>query len=48
MFAAGWHIRAAVLTRLLDGDPVGVIRGRDATAHGWDDLRAAYEKSFAA
>lgn len=47
MFAAGWHICAAVLARLLDGDPVGVIRGRDATAHGWEDLRAAYGKSFA-
>ncbi|UQU68053.1 SRPBCC family protein [Couchioplanes caeruleus] len=47
MFAAGWHLCVAVLARLLDGDPVGVIRGRDALAHGWDDLRAAYEKSFA-
>ncbi|MEV4708010.1 SRPBCC family protein [Actinoplanes sp. NPDC049316] len=46
MYAAGWHLCVAVLVRLLDGDPVGVIRGRDAMAYGWDDLRAAYEKSF--
>ncbi|MEV4642715.1 SRPBCC family protein [Actinoplanes sp. NPDC049548] len=47
MFAAGWHLCAAVLARLLAGEPVGVIRGRDAMAHGWDELRAAYEKEFA-
>ncbi|MEV8503211.1 SRPBCC family protein [Actinoplanes sp. NPDC051475] len=46
MFAAGWHLCAAVLARLLDGDPVGVIRGRDAMAYGWDELRAAYDKQF--
>ncbi|GAB1641207.1 SRPBCC family protein [Krasilnikovia sp. MM14-A1259] len=42
MVAAGWHLCIAVLARLLDGTPVGVIRGRDALAYGWDDLRAAY------
>jgi len=47
MFAAGWHLCVAVLTRLLAGDPVGVIRGRDATAYGWDELRAAYAGTFA-
>jgi len=47
MFAAGWHLCVAVLTRLLAGDPVGVIRGRDATAYGWDELRAAYAGKFA-
>jgi uncharacterized protein YndB with AHSA1/START domain len=47
MFAAGWHLCAAVLTRLLDGHPVGVIRGRDAMSHGWETLRDAYAKEFA-
>ena len=47
MYAAGWHICVAVLARLLDGHPVGVIRGRDAMAYGWDDLRAAYDKLLA-
>jgi len=42
MVAAGWHLCLAVLQRLLDGDPVGVIRGRDALDHGWADLRDAY------
>ena len=41
-YAAGWHLCTAVLARLLAGDPVGVIRGRDALAHGWGELRAAY------
>jgi uncharacterized protein YndB with AHSA1/START domain len=45
--AAGWHLCVAVLERLLDGDPVGVIRGHEARDHGWEDLRAAYEKHFA-
>jgi uncharacterized protein YndB with AHSA1/START domain len=47
MVAAGWHLCLAVLLRLLDGDPVGVIRGRDATRYGWDDLRAGYAEKFA-
>jgi uncharacterized protein YndB with AHSA1/START domain len=47
MFAAGWHLCTAVLARLLDGNPVGVIRGRDATAYGWDGLREAYARQFA-
>jgi uncharacterized protein YndB with AHSA1/START domain len=47
MVAAGWHLCVAVLARLLAGDPVGVIRGRDAKAHGWDELRAAYAGKLA-
>jgi uncharacterized protein YndB with AHSA1/START domain len=47
MVAAGWHLCLAVLDRLLAGDPVGVIRGRDAKAHGWDELHAAYARRFA-
>jgi uncharacterized protein YndB with AHSA1/START domain len=44
--AAGWHLCIAVLARLLDGDPVGVVRGQAALAYGWEDLRAAYAEKF--
>jgi uncharacterized protein YndB with AHSA1/START domain len=44
--AAGWHLCIAVLARLLDGDPVGVVRGQVALAYGWEDLRAAYAGKF--
>ncbi|XVV17229.1 SRPBCC domain-containing protein [Actinoplanes sp. CA-131856] len=47
MVAAGWHLCAAVLRRLLDGRPVGVIRGSDAKDHGFEELREAYAKLFA-
>jgi uncharacterized protein YndB with AHSA1/START domain len=47
MVAAGWHLCVAVLARLLAGDPVGVIRGQDATAYGWADLREGYAEKFA-
>jgi uncharacterized protein YndB with AHSA1/START domain len=47
MVAAGWHLCVAVLARLLAGAPVGVIRGRDAAAHGWEELRAGYAGRFA-
>jgi uncharacterized protein YndB with AHSA1/START domain len=46
MVAAGWHLCVAVLARLLDGDPVGVIRGRDAMAYGWERLRDGYADMF--
>ena len=46
MVAAGWHLCVAVLDRLLAGAPVGVIRGREATAYGWEELRAAYALQF--
>ena len=42
MVAAGWHICLAVADRLLDGDPVGPIRGNDAMDHGWTELRDGY------
>jgi uncharacterized protein YndB with AHSA1/START domain len=48
MVAAGWHICLGVLDRLLDGDPVGVIRGRDALRYDWDRLRDGYAQRFAA
>jgi uncharacterized protein YndB with AHSA1/START domain len=44
MVAAGWHICVAVADRLLAGRPVGVIRGRDALAHGFERLHQAYAK----
>jgi uncharacterized protein YndB with AHSA1/START domain len=46
MVAAGWHLCLSVLRHLLDGHPVGVIRGRDAMAHGWQSLRDGYAAKF--
>jgi uncharacterized protein YndB with AHSA1/START domain/catechol 2,3-dioxygenase-like lactoylglutathione lyase family enzyme len=46
MVAAGWHLCADVLAKLLDGEPVGVIRGQEAMNHGWEDLRAGYATRF--
>ncbi|HEY0000448.1 MAG TPA: SRPBCC family protein [Actinoplanes sp.] len=48
MVAAGWHLCAEVLRRLLDGDPVPVIRGRAAMEFGFEGLRAAYAEKFGA
>jgi uncharacterized protein YndB with AHSA1/START domain len=42
MVAAGWHLCLDVLRHLLDGEPIGVIRGRDAMEHGWEELRDGY------
>jgi uncharacterized protein YndB with AHSA1/START domain len=42
MVAAGWHLCLVVLDRLLSGNPVGPIRGRDAMDHGFEDLRDEY------
>ncbi|MCW3838941.1 SRPBCC family protein [Micromonospora yasonensis] len=42
VLAAGWHLCLDVAGHLLDGDPVGPIRGRESMDFGWDDLRAAY------
>jgi uncharacterized protein YndB with AHSA1/START domain len=42
MVAAGWHLCLDVLRHLLDGEPIGVIRGRDAMDHGWAELRDGY------
>ena len=46
MVAAGWHLCADVLQRLLDGEPVTAIRGREAMNHGWAGLRDAYAAKF--
>jgi uncharacterized protein YndB with AHSA1/START domain len=40
--AAGWHICLVVVELLLDGTPIGPIRGQDARNHGWDELNQAY------
>jgi uncharacterized protein YndB with AHSA1/START domain len=40
--AAGWHLCLDVAERLLDGEPIGPIRGADAMNFGWEGLRAAY------
>jgi uncharacterized protein YndB with AHSA1/START domain len=44
--AAGWHLCLVVAERLLDGQPIGPIRGEDARNYGWDDLREAYAKAL--
>ena len=40
--AAGWHLCLEVLERLLAGDPVPPVRGRDALEHGWTALHDRY------
>ncbi|HEX2499574.1 MAG TPA: SRPBCC family protein [Actinomycetes bacterium] len=40
--AAGWHICLDVAERMLDGRPIGAIRGQNALQYGWDELRIAY------
>jgi uncharacterized protein YndB with AHSA1/START domain len=40
--AAGWHLCLVVAERLLDGEPVGVIRGSEAMDYGWQELHDAY------
>jgi uncharacterized protein YndB with AHSA1/START domain len=46
MVAAGWHICLVVAEHLLDGEPIGVIRGQDALEHGFEKLRASYAEKF--
>lgn len=40
--AAGWHLCLDVAEHLLDGEPVGPIRGKQAMDFGWDALNDAY------
>ena len=47
MVAAGWHLCLDVADRLLDGDPVGPIRGAEAKDFGWPELRDAYAAQLA-
>jgi len=44
--AAGWHICLDVAEHLLNGDPVGPIRGNDARTYGWDELNEAYAEKL--
>jgi uncharacterized protein YndB with AHSA1/START domain len=44
--AAGWHLCLVVAEHLLDGRPIGPIRGREAYSFGWQELRDAYAKNL--
>ena len=44
--AAGWHICLVVAERLLDGEPIGPIRGQEARKFGWDELNEAYAETL--
>ncbi len=45
--AAGWHICLIVAEHLLDGRPIGPIRGADARNYGWDELHDRYAEELA-
>lgn len=45
--AAGWHLCLLVAERLLDGQPIGPIRGENARNYGWDELHDAYAGKLA-
>ncbi|TCO65906.1 SRPBCC family protein [Actinocrispum wychmicini] len=40
--AAGWHLCLDVADHLLDGDPIGPIRGSEAVDYGWTELNSRY------
>ncbi|MPZ27438.1 MAG: ATPase [Micromonosporaceae bacterium] len=44
--AAGWHLCLVVAEHLLDGRPIGPIRGNDARNYGWDELHDAYAEKL--
>jgi uncharacterized protein YndB with AHSA1/START domain len=44
--AAGWHLCLLVAARLLDADPIPVIRGRAAHGYGFDELQEAYSREL--
>lgn len=44
--AAGWHICFDVLDRLLEGEPMGRIAGKDAMKFGWQRLVGEYATQF--
>jgi len=44
--AAGWHLCLLVADRLLDGDPIPVIRGNAAYGYGFDDLQDGYSREL--
>jgi hypothetical protein len=45
--AAGWHLCLDVAEHLLDGEPMGPIRGSDAKNYDWDELHDAYAAKLA-
>ena len=45
--AAGWHLCLDVAEHLLDGQPIGPIRGQDAVNYGWQELHDAYAEKLA-
>jgi uncharacterized protein YndB with AHSA1/START domain len=45
--AAGWHLCLVVAEHLLDGQPIGAIRGEDARNFGWEALHDAYAEKLA-
>jgi uncharacterized protein YndB with AHSA1/START domain len=44
--AAGWHLCLVVAERLLDGEPIGPIRGEAAMQYGWEALHDAYAETL--
>jgi uncharacterized protein YndB with AHSA1/START domain len=44
--AAGWHICLVVAEHLLDGEPIGPIRGAEAQRFGWQELHDAYAETL--
>jgi uncharacterized protein YndB with AHSA1/START domain len=44
--AAGWHLCLDVAQLLLDGRPIGPIRGEEARNYGWNELNEAYAKKL--
>jgi uncharacterized protein YndB with AHSA1/START domain len=44
--AAGWHICLVVAEHLLDGQPIGPIRGQEALNYGWNELHDAYAEKL--
>jgi uncharacterized protein YndB with AHSA1/START domain len=46
--AAGWHICLDVADLLVDGRPVGAIRGQEALQYGWTELNDAYAAAITA
>jgi hypothetical protein len=44
--AAGWHLCLVVAEHLLDGAPIGAIRGEDAKNYGWEGLHDAYAEKL--
>ena len=44
--AADWHLCVLVAERLLDGNPIGRIGGKNAKDYGWDNLHGLYARAL--